>query len=74
MDFTYPPEAEAFRSEFRTWLDEHYTDEFRGDGLGFSMEMDGDRLARMRKWNGMLADARFAAISWPEEYGGRGAG
>src|SRR3954454_2819025 len=74
MDFTYPPEAEAFRAEFRSWLDEHLTDEFRGEGLGFSMEMDGEHLARMREWNGLLADARFAAISWPEEYGGRGAG
>ena len=27
MDFTYPPEAEAFRTEFRAWLDEHLTAE-----------------------------------------------
>jgi alkylation response protein AidB-like acyl-CoA dehydrogenase len=74
MDFTYPPEAEEFRKEFRTWLDEEYTDDFRADGLGFSMEMDEERLAAMRAWNRRLADARFAAISWPEEYGGRGAG
>jgi alkylation response protein AidB-like acyl-CoA dehydrogenase len=74
MDFTYPPEAEAFRAEFRAWLDEEYTDEFRAEGLGFSMEMDEERLAAMRSWNRLLADARFAAISWPEEYGGRGAG
>ncbi len=74
MDFTYPPEAEAFRAEFRSWLDEHYTDEFRAEGLGFSMEMDAERLASMRAWNRKLADARFAAISWPPEYGGRGAG
>src|SRR3954452_6697167 len=74
MDFTYPPEAEEFRHEFRTWLDEHYTDARRAEGLGFSMEMDGEHLARMREWNGLLADARYAAISWPEEYGGRGAG
>jgi len=74
MDFTYPPEAEEFRKEFRTWLDEEYTDAFRAEGLGFSMEMDEERLAAMRAWNRRLADARFAAISWPEEYGGRGAG
>lgn len=74
MDFTYPPEAEAFRAEFRAWLDEHCTDELRGDGLGFSMEMDEARLAKLREWNRMLADARYAAISWPEEWGGRGAG
>jgi alkylation response protein AidB-like acyl-CoA dehydrogenase len=74
MDFTYPPEAEAFRAEFRAWLDEHFTDERRAGGLGFSMEMDDERLAAMRAWNRELADARYAAISWPEEYGGRGAG
>ena len=50
-------------SRARAWLDEHFTEEFRREGLGFSMEMDGERLARMREWNGMLADARFAAIS-----------
>ena len=74
MDFTYPPEAEAFRAEFRAWLDEHLTDRFRGDGVAFSMEMDAERLAVLREWNALLADARYAAIAWPEEYGGRGAG
>ncbi|MGZ4803381.1 MAG: acyl-CoA dehydrogenase family protein [Acidimicrobiia bacterium] len=73
MDFTYPPEAEAFRAEFRSWLDEHCTEEFRGDGLGFSMEMDEARLAKMREWNRLLAEAGYAAISWPVEWGGRGA-
>ncbi|MBM3674551.1 MAG: acyl-CoA dehydrogenase [Actinobacteria bacterium] len=74
MDFTYPPEAEAFRAEFRAWLDDHLTDEYRGEGLGFSMEMGPDRIAKLREWNRLLADARYAAIAWPEEYGGRGAG
>ena len=74
MDFDYPPEAEAFRKEFRAWLDEHLTDRYRGDGVGFSMEMEPDRLAALREWNRELADARYAAIAWPEEYGGRGAG
>ena len=74
MDFDYPPEAEAFRAEFRAWLDEELTDRFRGDGIGFSMEMGPERLAVLREWNAKLADARYAAIAWPEEYGGRGAG
>jgi alkylation response protein AidB-like acyl-CoA dehydrogenase len=74
VDFTYPPEAEQFREEFRAWLDEHYTEEDRASGLGFSMEMDDEKLAAMRAWNRLLAEARYAAISWPEEYGGRGAG
>src|SRR5262249_34330768 len=68
------PEAEAFRKEIRTWLDEHLTDEHRGDGSGYSMEMTPERVEVLRAWNRELADARYAAISWPEEYGGRGAG
>ena len=63
MDFTYPPEAEAFRAEFRAWLDAHLTDEFRGEGLGFSMEMEGDTpRSSCASGTGLLADARYAAI------------
>ena len=74
MDFNYPPEAEAFRAEFRSWLDDNLTDKYRGDGIGFSMEMEPERLAVLRDWNRELANARYAAIAWPEEFGGRGAG
>jgi alkylation response protein AidB-like acyl-CoA dehydrogenase len=71
MDFTYPAEAEAFRKEFRAWLDETLTDEYRGLNV---MNGDAEARERLREWNGKLADARFAAIAWPAEYGGRGAG
>ena len=75
MDFTYPPEAEAFRAEFRAWLDEHLTDE---SGSRARRRLDGrsdaERLDALRAWNRTLADARYAAIAWPEEWGGRGAG
>jgi alkylation response protein AidB-like acyl-CoA dehydrogenase len=70
MDFTYPPEAEVFRKEFRAWLDEHLTDEIRGAG---SMDPSGDSMTILHAWNTLLAEARYAAIAWPEEYGGRGA-
>jgi alkylation response protein AidB-like acyl-CoA dehydrogenase len=33
-----------------------------------------EALERMRAWNRRLADAGYAAIAWPTEYGGRGAG
>jgi alkylation response protein AidB-like acyl-CoA dehydrogenase len=71
MDFDYPTEAEAFRAEFRAWLDDHLTDEYRGASV---MDADPEQLERLRHWNRMLADARYAAIAWPAEYGGRGAG
>jgi len=73
MDFTYPPEAEAFRAEFRAWLDEHLTDRFAGLH-NFLSHPDAETLDRMHEWNSMLADAGYAAIAWPPEYGGRGAG
>ena len=54
----------------------------RAPDAGAACAADGDRVhARdrrtceaLRAWNRELADARYAAIAWPEEYGGRGAG
>ncbi len=71
MDFSYPAEVEQFRSELRDWLSENLTDELvaarrptgRNDA---SFEM-------LRVWNAAMADAGWAAVSWPREYGGRGA-
>jgi alkylation response protein AidB-like acyl-CoA dehydrogenase len=59
MDFTYPPDAVAFRDEIRAWLAAHLNEEMRADPLA---------------WNRLLADAGYAAIAWPPEWGGRGAG
>ncbi|MDQ1534663.1 MAG: hypothetical protein QOF28_2424 [Actinomycetota bacterium] len=73
MDFTYPREAEAFRTQFRAWLEENLTDEIRARA-SWSMEPGVDGLEWLRTWNRLLADARYAAIAWPEEWGGRGAG
>ena len=57
MDFTYPQEAEAFRKEFRAWLDGHLTDDLRrlarhpvGD--------DPERIERLKEWNRTLAGDR----------------
>jgi len=74
VDFSYPEAAEAFRLEFREWLDAHLTDDVRGQGPTLGAEPGSPELERLRAWNRELADARYAAIAWPEEYGGRGAG
>ena len=73
MDFRYPPEAEAFRAEFRAWLDANLPADIVGRGLG-TLEVDRPTLDHLRDWNRTLADARYAAIAWPVEWGGRGAG
>ena len=72
MDFTYPAEAEAFRGEFRAWLDANLTEDLR-ELAQHPVGDDPDRIERLRAWNRTLADARYAAIAWPPEYGGRGA-
>jgi alkylation response protein AidB-like acyl-CoA dehydrogenase len=72
MNLDYPPEAEAFRSEFRTWLDANFDPDLKGAGAMAALDSP-EALERMRGWNRMLADAGFAAIAWPAEYGGRGA-
>jgi alkylation response protein AidB-like acyl-CoA dehydrogenase len=74
VNFEYPPEAETFRRELRSWLEEHWTDEYRGLPSLFACTLDSPELAKHREWNATLADAGYAAISWPVEYGGRGAG
>jgi alkylation response protein AidB-like acyl-CoA dehydrogenase len=74
MELTDPPEAEAFRAELRAWLDANLPDDLRGRGTEMSVEAGSPDLERWRTWNRALADARYAAIAWPEEYGGRGAG
>jgi alkylation response protein AidB-like acyl-CoA dehydrogenase len=74
MDFTYPPEAEAFRAEFRAWLEKSLPNDLRGLRPTVDMQAGSNALARLRAWNRTLADAGYGAIAWPRQYGGRGAG
>src|ERR1700694_1409191 len=73
MDYSYPPEAEEFRKEIRSWLEAHVVDVGERN-LVRSLGEDPELLERMRQWNKTLADAGYAAIGWPREYGGRSAG
>ena len=66
MDLTFTPEEEAFRDECRRWLAANVPHGLpSGDTrAGFAAHLD---------WERALFDARYAVVSWPEEYGGRGA-
>jgi alkylation response protein AidB-like acyl-CoA dehydrogenase len=70
MDFNDSPVEAAFRAEARAWL-EAQAPAFApppgaADAEGFAT------LPLARRWQAAKADARFARISWPEEFGGRG--
>ena len=65
MDLTLSPSEEAFRDELRGWLSEHHPGrEPEGDLAGFEFR---------RAWQRRLHDGGWAGVSWPREYGGRGA-
>ena len=71
MDFDESPEDAAFRAEAAAWLDEvRHTPEAvqvrRRPG-----EDDAAFAERARPWQALLAEHRWAAITWPEEFGGR---
>lgn len=72
MQIVYPPEAEAFRSELRAWLEANISE----DGRGSEAWIEGGRGAALeagRRWARKLYDARYACVAWPAEYGGRNA-
>ncbi|HXH55724.1 acyl-CoA dehydrogenase family protein [Iamia sp.] len=69
MDLTYPPEAEAFRTEIRAWLVEKLPDGWFDDG--FEMTAD-ERKAFNEQWTQKLFEGGWICATWPEEYGGKG--
>ena len=71
MDFSYPPEADAFRAELRGWLEENLDERTRA--VGRAIQGGGEELELRRTWNRKLADARYVAVAWPSEFGGRDA-
>jgi alkylation response protein AidB-like acyl-CoA dehydrogenase len=72
VDFSYPPEVEQFRKELRAWLAANLSDEVVAAGR--RRGRDPETFATLRAWDAALADAGWGAVSWPQEYGGRGAG
>src|SRR5262245_19564677 len=75
MDFSYPPEAEAFRAELRAWLARALEPRLREAGRAIgAIGATRERVERLREWNRTLADAGYAAIAWPREFGGLEAG
>lgn len=71
MDLTFTAEEEAFRTELREWLGAHIPLEWTVPGFWASQPEDRSFELR-RDWERSKAEAGFAGIQWPTEYGGRG--
>ena len=66
MDLTLSPSEEEFRDGVRTWLRDNHPGPEPEAGLDEVMDF-------RRDWQKKLHEAGWAGISWPKEYGGRGA-
>ena len=67
MDLTWSPAEQEFRAEVAVWLQANVPAAPLPSGdtaAGFAQHLE---------WEQTLFDARWAVVSWPEEYGGRGA-
>ncbi len=66
MDLTLSDSERAFRDELRAWIEENHPGPAPrgGDQAQFEFE---------RRWQRELHAAGWAGVSWPKEYGGRGA-
>lgn len=71
MDFNFSAEDEAFRIEFRTWLEKNKQDAAPAHAAVWDEgESYRDLLVR---WHRRLHESGWTAIGWPKEHGGRSA-
>lgn len=66
MDLTFTPAEEQFRAEARAWLEANVP-------VGLPSGDTREGFALHLEWEKKLFEARWAVVSWPTEYGGRGA-
>ena len=72
MNLEPTPEQAQFTSELRSWLGANLPWEY---GTVPPPIADlAERVADGRVWQRALSEARYVAVAWPEEYGGRGLG
>jgi alkylation response protein AidB-like acyl-CoA dehydrogenase len=66
LDLTLTSDERAFRDELRTWVEANHPGPAPQGG-------DQEQFEFEREWQRRLHAAGWAGVSWPKEYGGRGA-
>ena len=76
MDFDDTPAERAFRSEIAAWLDRNVEPRYRtgSASVGLANVNNPSYADECRMWQRRLFDGGWAGLTWPTEYGGRGAG
>ena len=76
MNFDDTPEEAAFRAEVRAWIDANAPKELRPTWRPPASPPDDwtgvDAMAAAKAWQKKKAEAGWACLHWPKEYGGRG--
>ena len=67
MNLDFSEAEQAFRTEVRAWLAEHVP------AVPLPSMDSAEGFVAHQAWERKLADAGLSVVSWPEEYGGRGA-
>lgn len=71
MDFNYSPEQEAYRMDVRKWLEANQPASLTEQE---KEKADEEFLwQRLKQWHKRLYKAGWMGLTWPKEYGGRGA-
>jgi len=77
MNFDDTPQEAAFRAQVRAWIDAnaptHLLEGLRASGFGGLNLGDVDPITLSKDWQKKKAQAGWACLHWPKEYGGRGA-
>lgn len=72
MDFSFTPEQETFRQELRTWLKTNVPPEAHAL-RHLQPQASPEDLTFLRAWQKKVHEGGWTGVSWPREYGGRGA-
>ena len=77
MNFDDTPQEAAFRAEAKAWIaanaPKQYEEELKKSSLGRTQLKGANILEVAKAWQKKKADAGWACLHWPKEYGGRGA-
>jgi alkylation response protein AidB-like acyl-CoA dehydrogenase len=73
VDLDDTPDQAAYRAQVRKWLEDHRSEAPVLSGPNALKDEDEITAAR-RAWQGKLAEAGLAGVTWPKEFGGQGLG
>ncbi|MDB5584172.1 MAG: acyl-CoA dehydrogenase family protein [Bradyrhizobium sp.] len=78
MNFDDTPAEAVFRREVRAWIDAnapvHLATELAKASFGHTSVTSEDPILAAKAWQRKKADAGYACLQWPKEYGGAGLG